>query len=123
MKGRKLILAGDPLQLPPTVKSTAPELDNKLKSASGRLSPPSSLSVTLFERLLSSHGPRLKRLLTVQYRMNEKIMRFASDELYEGKLTAAEGVKERTLQDLTEKEDEILLEPLVFYDSALSVLI
>lgn len=32
------------------------------------LSPPRSLETTLFDRLLAMHGPRMKRMLNVQYR-------------------------------------------------------
>jgi hypothetical protein len=40
-----------------------------------------TLETTLFDRLLALHGPAIKRMLTTQYRMHEKIMRFPSDEL------------------------------------------
>jgi DNA polymerase alpha-associated DNA helicase A len=58
-------------------------------------------------------------MLTTQYRMHEKIMRFPSDELYESKLVAADGVKARLLKDLPyEVEDtEDTSEPLIFFDT------
>ncbi|KAJ6166564.1 hypothetical protein N7470_002011 [Penicillium chermesinum] len=59
-----------------------------------------SLERTLFDRLLALHGPGIKRMLTTQYRMHEKIMRFPSDELYESKLIAADSVKSRLLAGL-----------------------
>lgn len=34
---------------------------------------PKTLEVTLFDRLLSMYGGKVKRLLNVQYRMNEKV--------------------------------------------------
>ena len=51
--------------------------------------------------------------------MHDKIMRFPSDELYEGKLLAGEAVKIRLLKDLPyEVEDtEDTREPLVFWDT------
>lgn len=39
-------------------------------------------------------------MLSVQYRVNDLIMKFASDELYESRLSSAEGVKGHTLADL-----------------------
>ncbi|KAL4873928.1 hypothetical protein BDV12DRAFT_181840 [Aspergillus spectabilis] len=115
----KVVLAGDHLQLPPTVKTTtqkekeAPQ--NGEKSEVGKF----SLETTLFDRLLSMHGPGIKRMLTTQYRMHEKIMRFPSDELYESKLVAAESVRSRLLKDLPyEVQDtDDTREPVVFWDT------
>ena len=79
LKGNKCVLAGDHLQLPPTVMS-------KAAAAEG-------LSETLFARVHSKwHHAGVARMLTVQYRMNQHIMQWASDELYDGRLTAAESV-------------------------------
>ena len=74
----------------------------------------------MFDRLLAMYGTSIKRTLTIQYRMHEKIMRFPSDALYEKKLTAAEGVSKRLLTDLpgVNTEEEICSEPVVFIDSA-----
>jgi DNA polymerase III delta prime subunit len=86
LKGRKAVLAGDHLQLPPTVLSDA--------AARG------GLSETLFARVHAKWGAAgVARMLTVQYRMNEHIMRWASDELYEGRLTASPSVAYHTLND------------------------
>lgn len=133
---RKLILAGDHLQLPPTVKS-GDDKENKeeKKKAVANLGQELaklslgedevkkaqkwSLETTLFDRLLAMHGAGIKRLLNTQYRMHEKIMRFPSEELYEGKLVAAEAVKARLLKDLpyeVQSTDDTI-EPLVFYDT------
>ncbi|KAJ6105530.1 hypothetical protein N7512_009047 [Penicillium capsulatum] len=124
----KVILAGDHLQLPPTVKST----NLKAKGASANkdaekqddtptkeLLKGVSLERTLFDRLLSLHGPGIKRMLTTQYRMHEKIMRFPSDELYESKLMAADSVKARLLADLPYEVGgtDDTQEPLVFWDT------
>jgi DNA polymerase alpha-associated DNA helicase A len=51
--------------------------------------------------------------------MHEKIMRFPSDELYEGKLVAAEAVKARLLKDLPYEvvANDETSEPLVFIDT------
>jgi DNA polymerase alpha-associated DNA helicase A len=133
---RKVVLAGDPCQLPPTVKSSNEKQEKeekrkdkqKLEDELAKLSveedekkvaAKSSLEMTMFDRLLAVHGSDIKRLLNTQYRMNEKIMRFPSDELYESKLLAADSVKDRLLVDLPYEvsETEDTTEPLVFFDT------
>ncbi|CAG8276826.1 unnamed protein product [Penicillium salamii] len=117
----KVVLAGDHLQLPPTVKSTG----QKPKKSKDATQPPEetlkgvSLERTLFDRLLALHGPGIKTMLTTQYRMHETIMRFPSDELYEGKLIAGEAVKARLLADLPYevRGTDDTQEPLVFWDT------
>ncbi|RDW64090.1 DNA-binding protein SMUBP-1 [Coleophoma crateriformis] len=119
-RAEKLVLAGDHLQLPPTIKSSnSKSKPAKPKDISEDIIPGMTLETTLFDRLLSIHGPDIKRMLTTQYRMHEKIMRFPSDELYEGKLVAAEAVKERLLKDLeySIEETEDTIEPLIFWDT------
>lgn len=113
----KAVCAGDHLQLPPTIKSLNSKTKPKKAKEDGERGP--SLETTLFDRLLALHGPSIKRMLTTQYRMHEKIMRFPSEELYEGKLVAAEAVRARLLKDLpyeVEHNDETS-EPLVFIDT------
>lgn len=129
----KVVLAGDHLQLPPTVKSTGQKSkdetskDETSKGTEEKTDTNTdvetlkgvSLERTLFDRLLALHGPGIKRMLTTQYRMHEKIMRFPSDELYEGKLIAGDAVKARLLIDLpyeVEGTDDTQ-EPLVFWDT------
>ena len=130
----KAICAGDHLQLPPTIKSLNLK-KNKGSSSSSSSSKKgknaaaadgeagvvkgATLETTLFDRLLKLHGPSIKRMLTTQYRMHEKIMRFPSDELYEGKLIAAEGVKARLLKDLPYEvaDTDDTTEPLIFIDT------
>ncbi len=83
-KCHRVVLAGDHCQLPPTIKSS--------EALHG------GLSTTLMERIAAKH-PECVCLLTVQYRMNEELMRFSSDWFYEGRLTAAPEVKHRNLLD------------------------
>ncbi|PHN04056.1 AAA domain-containing protein [Flavilitoribacter nigricans] len=94
-KASRVVLAGDPFQLPPTVKSRAAEK--------------AGLNITLIEKCLQ----RLEHtsLLRVQYRMNEVIMGFSNQRFYEGALRAAESVKDHRLPI----EDN---HPLVFIDTA-----
>ncbi|KAJ9638999.1 hypothetical protein H2199_006860 [Coniosporium tulheliwenetii] len=122
LAAKKVVLAGDHLQLPPTIKS----LNSKAKppkeakaAKDENVVKNMTLETTLFDRLLALHGPSIKRMLTTQYRMHEKIMAFSSKELYEGKLVAADGVKARLLKDLPYevKDTEDSREPVVFWDT------
>lgn len=80
----RLILAGDHCQLPPTVKSY-----EAMKQGLGK---------SLMERLVDNH-PEAVTLLSMQYRMNEEIMRFSSDWFYGGAMIAAPEVKYRGILD------------------------
>lgn len=129
LAAKKAVCAGDHLQLPPTVKSTNSKvkLKPKPKGKEGgdgggddtSIIKGTSLETTLFDRLLKLHGPSIKRMLTTQYRMHEKIMRFPSDELYESKLVAADAVKDRLLRDLPYEvaDTEDTSEPVIFIDT------
>ncbi|EED19166.1 DNA helicase, putative [Talaromyces stipitatus ATCC 10500] len=124
----RAVLAGDHLQLPPTIKSS--NIDSSKKTSKTKVKEAEksssldslqgvSLGQTMFDRLLALHGPSIKRMLTTQYRMHEKIMQFPSNEMYEGKLIAADSVKDRLLKDLpygVEDTDDTK-EPLVFIDT------
>lgn len=118
LAAKKAVCAGDHLQLPPTIKSTNSKTKPKVKEGDSIIKG-MSLERTLFDRLLLLHGSAIKRMLTTQYRMNEKIMRFPSDELYEGKLVAAENVKDRLLKDLPYEVEnsEDTNEPVIFIDT------
>ncbi|KAG9761457.1 DNA helicase, partial [Aureobasidium melanogenum] len=112
----KLILAGDHLQLPPTIKSSSSK-STKQNSTTGQGGV--DLETTLFDRMLDLYGDSIKRMLTIQYRMHEKINAFPSAALYESKLMAAESVKARLLKDLPYdvEETEDTTEPVVFWDT------
>jgi len=84
------------------------------------------LSNTLFESLIERY-PRKGEMLTVQYRMNERLMEFPSREFYDGRIKADESVRGITLADLgveSPEEDDAwaeVLKPenvLVFIDTA-----
>lgn len=118
LSAKKAVCAGDHLQLPPTIKSLNSKTKPKTKEGE-KVPKGATLETTLFDRLLALHGPSIKRMLTTQYRMHEKIMRFPSDELYESKLVAADSVKDRLLKDLpygVEATDDTT-EPLIFIDT------
>lgn len=119
LAAKKAVCAGDHLQLPPTIKSLNSRGSVKAKDGKATLIKGLTLETTLFDRLLALHGPSIKRMLTTQYRMHERIMRFPSDELYESKLVAADGVKARLLRDLEYEvqECEDTTEPVIFIDT------
>lgn len=103
---KKLVLAGDNKQLPPTIKTSDNEKIMK------------NLERTLFDRLFSLYGDEFKNLLNVQYRMNSRIMEFSSDEMYDGKLVADESVEKILLSDLPGVDsNEETDEPLIWYDT------
>ncbi len=80
-KASKVVLAGDPFQLPPTIKS--------IEARKG------GFDVTLIEKSLL----RLPyvNFLDTQYRMNEQIMQFSNRHFYDGILKADESVREHKL--------------------------
>ena len=83
---KKAVFAGDANQLPPTIYSK--------EAAEG------GLAVTLFDRLKDLLPANAQTLLRVQYRMHEEIMRFPSEQFYEGKLIAHESVARHTADEL-----------------------
>ena len=83
-RASRVVLAGDHCQLPPTVKSIA-----ALKGGLGK---------TLMERIVENK-PEVVTLLRIQYRMNERIMRFSSDYFYDGKVESAPQIKYRGILD------------------------
>ncbi|NXH16726.1 SMBP2 protein, partial [Bucco capensis] len=58
------------------------------------------LALSLMERLSAQYGEQVVRMLTVQYRMHQAIMQWASSELYGGCLTAHPSVAQHLLKDL-----------------------
>ncbi|CAL5351967.1 unnamed protein product [Camellia sinensis] len=105
LKGSRCILAGDHLQLPPTIQSVEAE-----KKGLGR---------TLFERLADLYGDEVMSMLTVQYRMHELIMTWSSKELYNSKIEAHPCVAAHMLYDLEGVKKSSSTEPtLILIDIA-----
>lgn len=82
LKGKKLVMAGDHLQLPPTIKSNEASLGG--------------LGTTLLEKCVALY-PQSVTLLDEQYRMNEMIMRYPSIVFYENKLKANAAVAQHVV--------------------------
>lgn len=80
-RAERVILAGDPLQLPPTIKSE--EAARK------------GLSISLMEKVMNR--TKAHSMLQVQYRMNEGIMAFSNQAFYGGELKADGSVANRSL--------------------------
>ena len=95
LKASKVVLAGDPHQLPPTVKS--------------REAQKGGFNVSLIERYLHSGKP--STLLRTQYRMNSLIMGFSNQEFYDKQLKADDSVADHQIHGPDNH-------PLVFIDTA-----
>lgn len=80
-RAKRVILAGDHWQLPPTVKAVEAEKGG--------------LSKTLFEEIMEMEGTSV--MLEKQYRMHEYIMRFSARRFYQNKLYADVSVKDQQL--------------------------
>ncbi len=94
-KASRVVLTGDPFQLPPTVKSVEAQRGG--------------FHITLMEKCLD-RLPEVA-LLKVQYRMNDVIMGFSNRQFYQNQLQAAEEVRNRRLPVLSGA-------PMVFIDTA-----
>ncbi|OMH81831.1 DNA polymerase alpha-associated DNA helicase A [Zancudomyces culisetae] len=117
-KACKVILAGDHLQLPPTVKSeTGMRYDDKGEESEHHKAY-YSLCTTLFERLMNLKNNNFSRMLKVQYRMNAKIIEFSSKNLYNGFLESHSSNKDILLTDFAYVEpNDDTDKPLVFIDT------
>jgi hypothetical protein len=94
-KCSRVVLAGDPCQLPPTIRC--------FEAAKA------GLNTTLIDKLIR-RLPHSVSMLEEQYRMNETIMRFPSYWFYRGRLKAAPEVRDRSINDYDA--------PIVWYDTA-----
>ena len=82
-RANRLVLCGDPCQLPPTVKS----LDARV------------LETTLLERLIDMH-PNETVMLNVQHRMHQAIMSAGNAKFYGGKLFAHPSVAKNEIKGI-----------------------
>lgn len=98
LKAQKVVLAGDPFQLPPTVKSKEAQK--------------AGLDITLIEKCIQNQ-PEVS-LLNVQYRMNDQIMAFSNKQFYAGLLRAHDSVANHQLEDLEIYSNT----PIEFIDTA-----
>lgn len=120
LRGKKVVLAGDHCQLPPTIKSK----NNRAQRGLGK---------TMFERLMELYEPaehskntppRISRMLNIQYRMHEDIANWASKAMYHGELKTHDSVRKRTLSQMDNvralgtDEDSILNTTLLLVDTA-----
>ena len=86
LRGKRVVLAGDHCQLPPTIKSSNHEVQK-------------GLSQTMFEKVMKYQN--VTRMLHIQYRMHEDIANWASEAMYQGKLLSHDSVKARKLHHLS----------------------
>lgn len=89
--GKKVIIVGDSKQIGPIINT-----NNKL------------FTFTLFEKLFRIYSDEICQVLTVQFRMHEKIMRFPSNYFYNGVLVADESCADRTLFDMFNIKNKLL---------------
>ncbi len=82
LKANKVVLAGDHLQLSPTIKSSRAAKEG--------------LGNTLFEKMVTAH-PESVVLLNEQYRMHQSIMGYSSAVFYQDKLVAHHSVADALL--------------------------
>jgi superfamily I DNA and/or RNA helicase len=83
---KKIVLAGDHKQLPPY--SADEGMQNK------------EMHISLFEYLIKRYGEDITVFLKRQYRMNESIAQFPSEEFYGGRLETAEQNQDWRIKDL-----------------------
>ncbi|MHC2066629.1 AAA domain-containing protein [Bremerella sp. T1] len=102
-RAKRVILAGDHCQLPPTILSQVAASEGYAES--------------LQERIVRQH-PNVAKLLDRQYRMHDLIMTFSSEEFYEGKLSADESVVAHDLQPLLNEAVYVDPKPWQYYDTA-----
>ena len=101
----RLVLAGDHLQLPPTVLS-----DEAARAG---------LATSLLERLVEQYGEKITQRLETQYRMHADIMRFSSGHFYDDSLVADPTVEKHVLGGLPDIAASPLTEtPVTFIDTA-----
>ncbi|XP_043220226.1 DNA-binding protein SMUBP-2-like [Amphibalanus amphitrite] len=102
---KKVMLVGDPCQLPPTILS---------QEAASR-----GLAVSLMERQMKLHGEGIVHMLDTQYRMHAMIQEWSSQNLYGGRLKAAPTVASHLLTQLPSVQSTSQTQPtLMLVDTA-----
>lgn len=97
-RAKRVVLAGDHCQLPPTILS--------IEAAKN------GLNRTLFEKAIASQK-QASQILQTQYRMHEQIMGFSNQQFYHNQLIAHDSVKSEILG-----EDAFLSTPVDWIDTA-----
>lgn len=100
-RARRVVMAGDHCQLPPTIQNPAVA---------------KALGTTLFEKAIARQ-PDAGVMLQTQYRMHETIMGFSSLHFYQGRLVADAAVAHRTLQPAAD-EQAAVNRPMEWIDTA-----
>ncbi|OQS07379.1 DNA polymerase alpha-associated DNA helicase A [Thraustotheca clavata] len=86
LMGKRCVLAGDHLQLPPTIKS-----DEAARK-----------HMTLFDRITKMDSTKhVVKMLSTQYRMHADISNWASNAMYDGKLESSQAVATRKICQLS----------------------
>lgn len=109
-RAKRVVLAGDHQQLPPTVLSQTAAQAGFSRSMMERL---------IVEQSDNAADTPISHQLTVQYRMHQEIMGFSSNEFYEDSLVADASVAQHLLVDLGVNGDVDLAKTAVtFIDTA-----
>lgn len=110
LRAKKAVLAGDPYQLAGTVKSVEAESRG--------------LKTSILDRVFSTPGLQLAvTMLCTQYRMNNVISSWSSQEFYSGNLVADSSVASHRLGEMDTCKDDVdddqnLVHPFILIDTA-----
>lgn len=106
LRGKRAVFAGDPFQLPPTIKNAAAEADG--------------LGRTFLDRIFESKRLKIQcvRMLTEQYRMNHVISNWSSNAFYGGLLRPAACVANHLLKDLPHVLDRCCTDDMASFEKS-----
>jgi len=128
LKGKKVILVGDHHQLPPLIGQETMDEFVQSQESTEQQGLRKLLNESLFERLFRTLPKQNKTMLSIQYRMHERIMETISPFYKEGNnqlqcgLPDSDAVRDHLLESKTIKRDDHLLwldtpnEPAYFED-------